>query len=35
VVAGKEVFRAGQVITTDEERLAARMKEIAVKLGGA
>ncbi|MCM3905433.1 MAG: amidohydrolase family protein [Pyrinomonadaceae bacterium] len=33
VVAGREVFAAGQVTTIDEERLAARMKEIAVKLG--
>ncbi|MCA1602293.1 MAG: amidohydrolase family protein [Acidobacteria bacterium] len=33
VVAGREVFSAGQVTTIDEERLAARMKEIAVKLG--
>jgi cytosine/adenosine deaminase-related metal-dependent hydrolase len=32
VVAGREVFSAGQVTTIDEERLAARMKEIAVKL---
>jgi 5-methylthioadenosine/S-adenosylhomocysteine deaminase len=34
VVAGREVFSAGQVTTIDEERLAARMKEITVKLGG-
>jgi cytosine/adenosine deaminase-related metal-dependent hydrolase len=34
VVAGREVFSAGQVTTIDEERLAARMKEIATKLGG-
>ncbi|MCM3869350.1 MAG: amidohydrolase family protein, partial [Pyrinomonadaceae bacterium] len=33
VVAGKEVFSAGQIMTIDEDRLAARMKEIAVKLG--
>ncbi|HYN26528.1 MAG TPA: amidohydrolase family protein [Pyrinomonadaceae bacterium] len=33
VVAGREVFSAGTVTTIDEERLAARMKEIAVKLG--
>ncbi len=33
VVAGREVFSAGLVTTIDEERLAARMKEIAVKLG--
>jgi len=31
-VAGREVFSAGQVTTVDEKRLAARMKEIAVKL---
>ena len=31
VVAGREVFSAGQVTTIDEERLAARMKEIASK----
>ncbi len=34
VVAGREVFSAGTVTTIDEERLAARMKEIAVKLTG-
>jgi cytosine/adenosine deaminase-related metal-dependent hydrolase len=33
VVAGREVFSAGKVITIDEARLGARMKEIAVKLG--
>jgi 5-methylthioadenosine/S-adenosylhomocysteine deaminase len=33
VVAGREVFRAGHVTTIDEERLEARMKEIAIKLG--
>ncbi len=33
VVAGKEVFSGGQVLTIDEDRLAARMKEIAAKLG--
>ena len=32
VVAGREVFSAGQVMTIDEERVAARIKEIAVKL---
>ncbi len=32
VVAGREVFSAGQVPTIDEERLTARMKEIAIKL---
>lgn len=35
VVAGREVFSAGKVTTVDEERLAARMKEIARKLGAA
>jgi cytosine/adenosine deaminase-related metal-dependent hydrolase len=33
VVAGREVFSAGEVTTIDEQRLAARMKEIAIKLG--
>ncbi len=32
VVAGREVFSAGKVMTIDEERLAARMKEISIKL---
>ena len=32
VVAGKEVFREGQVIDVDEDRLRARMGEIAKKL---
>ena len=32
VVAGREVFREGQVVTVDEARLRARMKEITVKL---
>jgi 5-methylthioadenosine/S-adenosylhomocysteine deaminase len=32
VVAGREVYRDGQVITVDEDRLRARMKEIAEKL---
>ena len=32
VVAGKEVFRKGQVINVDEDRLRARMGEIAEKL---
>jgi cytosine/adenosine deaminase-related metal-dependent hydrolase len=32
VVAGKEVFREGQVINVDEDRLRARMGEIAEKL---
>jgi cytosine/adenosine deaminase-related metal-dependent hydrolase len=35
MVAGREVFSAGKVTTVDEERLAPRMKEIAVKLGAA
>lgn len=33
VVAGKEVFRDGRVVSVDEERLRARMKEIKEKLG--
>ena len=33
VVAGKEVYRDGQVVGVDEERLKARMREIAKKLG--
>jgi len=32
VVAGREVYRAGRVTTVDEDRLRARMKEIAEKL---
>ena len=32
VVAGREVFSEGKVTTVDEQRLTARMKEIAVKL---
>lgn len=32
VVAGKEVYRDGRITTVDEERLRARMKEIAEKL---
>ena len=32
VVAGKEVFRDGHVVNVDEERLRARMREIAVTL---
>ena len=32
VVAGREVYRDGRVQTVDEDRLRARMKEIAVKL---
>ena len=32
VVAGKEIYRDGRVLTLDEERLAARMNEIAKKL---
>lgn len=32
VVAGKEVYRDGRILTVDEERLRARMREIATKL---
>ena len=32
VVAGREVYRDGRVLTVDEERLRARMNEIAEKL---
>ncbi len=32
VIAGREVFREGRVVTVDEERLWARMKEIVTKL---
>ncbi len=32
VVAGREVFRDGRVVTVDEDRLRSRMHEIAVKL---
>jgi cytosine/adenosine deaminase-related metal-dependent hydrolase len=35
VVAGREVFSEGKVTTIDEERLSARMNEIAKKLGAA
>jgi 5-methylthioadenosine/S-adenosylhomocysteine deaminase len=35
VVAGKELFSEGRVMTVDEERLAARINEIAAKLGAA
>ena len=34
VVAGREIYRDGQVATVDEERLRERMKEIAAKLRG-
>ena len=34
VVAGEEVYRDGRVTTVDEDRLRARMKEIAEKLAG-
>ena len=34
VVAGREVYRDGRVMTVDEDRLRARMKEIATKLAG-
>jgi len=33
VVAGREIYRDGAVKTVDEERLRARLKEIATKLG--
>lgn len=33
VVAGRAVYRDGRVTTVDEDRLRARMKEIAAKLG--
>jgi 5-methylthioadenosine/S-adenosylhomocysteine deaminase len=33
VVAGREVYRDGRVLTVDEDRLRARMNEIARKLG--
>ena len=32
VVAGKEIYKEGRVVTVDEERLRARMGEIAAKL---
>ena len=32
VVAGREVYRNGRVLTVDEERLRARMNEVATKL---
>ncbi len=32
VVAGREIYREGRVSTVDEQRLRARMKEIALKL---
>jgi cytosine/adenosine deaminase-related metal-dependent hydrolase len=32
MVAGKEVYREGKVLTADEDRLRARMVEIATKL---
>ncbi|MEJ7576458.1 MAG: amidohydrolase family protein [Pyrinomonadaceae bacterium] len=35
VVAGREVYRDGQMLTVDEERLRARVKEIAVKMRGS
>ena len=35
VVAGRELFSGGRVMTVDEERLAARINEIAVKLSAA
>jgi 5-methylthioadenosine/S-adenosylhomocysteine deaminase len=35
MVAGREIYRDGRVTTADEERLRARMLEIAAKLAGA
>lgn len=35
VVAGREVYRDGCVLTVDEERLSERMKEIAAKLASS
>lgn len=32
VVAGREVYRDGRVMSVDEDRLRARMREIAAKL---
>ncbi|HYY41713.1 MAG TPA: amidohydrolase family protein, partial [Pyrinomonadaceae bacterium] len=32
LVAGREIYRAGRVLTVDEERLRARMQEIAARL---
>jgi hypothetical protein len=32
VVAGQEIYKDGRVVTVDEERLRARMGEIAAKL---
>jgi cytosine/adenosine deaminase-related metal-dependent hydrolase len=32
VVAGKEVYREGRVVTVDEERLRTRVSEVAAKL---
>jgi 5-methylthioadenosine/S-adenosylhomocysteine deaminase len=32
VIAGREVYRDGRVTTLDEERLRARMNEVALKL---
>jgi cytosine/adenosine deaminase-related metal-dependent hydrolase len=34
VVAGREVYRNGRITTVDEDRLRARMREIAAKLTG-
>ncbi len=33
VIAGREVYREGKVVTVDEEQLRARMREITAKLG--
>ncbi|HEX8179395.1 MAG TPA: amidohydrolase family protein [Pyrinomonadaceae bacterium] len=35
LVAGREIYRAGRVLTVDEERLRARMQEIAARLTAA
>ena len=34
MVAGREIYREGRVLTVDEERLRARLREIAEKLSG-
>jgi 5-methylthioadenosine/S-adenosylhomocysteine deaminase len=34
VIAGREVYRDGRVTTVDEDRLRARMNEIAANLRG-
>ena len=35
VVAGREIFREGRMLTVDEPRLGARMKELQEKLSAA